>query len=64
MEDLEFKNRYYNNDEAYRQSKQANRMLTFAFADRLAGKKVTVVSCHPGDVNSKLSNDLGFGGHD
>jgi hypothetical protein len=23
---------------------------------------VTLLSCHPGDVNSKLSNDLGFGG--
>ena len=63
-DDLEFKNRYYNNDEAYRQSKQANRMLTSAFADRLAGQNVAVVSCHPGDVNSKLSNDLGFGGHE
>ncbi|MGD9329586.1 MAG: SDR family NAD(P)-dependent oxidoreductase, partial [Cyclobacteriaceae bacterium] len=64
MADLEFKKRHYNNDEAYRQSKQANRMLTSAFADKFAGQKVTVVSCHPGDVNSKLSNDLGFGGHE
>jgi len=64
MIDLEFKKRHYNNDEAYRQSKQANRMLTSAFADRFAGQNVTVVSCHPGDVNSKLSNDLGFGGHE
>ncbi len=64
MADLEFKKRHYNNDEAYRQSKQANRMLTAAFADKFAGQKVTVVSCHPGDVNSKLSNDLGFGGHE
>jgi NAD(P)-dependent dehydrogenase (short-subunit alcohol dehydrogenase family) len=64
MADLEFKKRHYNNDEAYRQSKQANRMLTVAFADKFAGQKVTVVSCHPGDVNSKLSNDLGFGGHE
>jgi hypothetical protein len=23
---------------------------------------VTVNACHPGDVNSRLSNDLGFGG--
>jgi NAD(P)-dependent dehydrogenase (short-subunit alcohol dehydrogenase family) len=64
MTDLEFKNRYYNNDEAYRQSKQANRMLSSAFAERLSGHNVSVVSCHPGDVNSKLSNDLGFGGHE
>ena len=25
---------------------------------------VTVNVCHPGDVNSSLSNDLGFGGHE
>ena len=25
--------------------------------------KIYVNSCHPGDVNSKLSNNLGFGGH-
>lgn len=62
--DLEFKKRNYNNDEAYRQSKQANRMLSIAFAERFAEQNVAVVSCHPGDVNSKLSNDLGFGGHE
>jgi len=64
IEDLEFKKRNYNNDVAYRQSKQANRMLSLAFAERLAKHKVAVVSCHPGDVNSQLSNDLGFGGHE
>ena len=31
MDDLEFKKREYDNDAAYRQSKQANRMLTVAF---------------------------------
>ena len=25
---------------------------------------MTVNACHPGDVNSALSNDLGFGGHE
>lgn len=64
IEDLEFKKRNYNNDVAYRQSKQANRMLSMSFAERLARHKVAVVSCHPGDVNSRLSNDLGFGGHE
>jgi hypothetical protein len=39
-------------------------MLSSAFAEKLADQKVKVVSCHPGDVNSKLSNDLGFGGHE
>lgn len=62
IDDLEFKRRRYNNDVAYRQSKQANRMLTVAWANRLAPSGITVNCCHPGDVNSKLSNDLGFGG--
>jgi NAD(P)-dependent dehydrogenase (short-subunit alcohol dehydrogenase family) len=61
--DLEFKHRRYNNGMAYRQSKQANRMLTVAFATRLKPYGITVNACHPGDVNSRLSNDLGFGGH-
>ena len=63
LEDLEFRRRRYDNDQAYRQSKQANRMLTVAFAERFQSKGVCVNACHPGDVNSKLSNDLGFGGH-
>ncbi len=62
--DLEFKQRIYNNDIAYRQSKQADRMLTVAFAERLAELNIHVNACHPGDVNSNLSNDLGFGGHE
>ena len=62
--DLEFKYRTYDNDTAYRQSKQANRMLTVAFAERLAPFHITVNSCHPGDVNSVLSNSMGFGGHE
>ena len=63
LSDLEFKRRRYNNGTAYRQSKQANRMLTVAFATRLKPYGITVNACHPGDVNSRLSNDLGFGGH-
>jgi NAD(P)-dependent dehydrogenase (short-subunit alcohol dehydrogenase family) len=62
LTDVEFKRRPYDNNQAYRQSKQANRMLTAAFAHRLAAHHVVVNACHPGDVNSKLSNDLGFGG--
>lgn len=60
--DLEFKRRTYDNDVAYRQSKQANRMLTVAWAKRLESEPIIVNCCHPGDVNSRLSNDLGFGG--
>lgn len=62
LEDLEFRRRGYDNDDAYRQSKQANRMLAAALAEPLAKDEIWIGSCHPGDVNSKLSNALGFGG--
>jgi NAD(P)-dependent dehydrogenase (short-subunit alcohol dehydrogenase family) len=62
--DLEFRRRRYNNNRAYRQSKQANRMLTAAFAERLKSRGISVNACHPGDVSSRLSNNLGFGGHE
>jgi NAD(P)-dependent dehydrogenase (short-subunit alcohol dehydrogenase family) len=64
LSDLQFKRRHYDNDSAYRQSKQANRMLTVAFAGRLKPFNITVNACHPGDVNSALSNSMGFGGHE
>ncbi len=63
INDLEFIKRPYDNDKAYRQSKQADRMLSVAFADRLK-PTISVNACHPGDVNSLLSNNLGFGGHE
>jgi NAD(P)-dependent dehydrogenase (short-subunit alcohol dehydrogenase family) len=62
LSDLEFVRRRYDNNTAYRQSKQANRMLTVAFAERLREDGVTVNVCHPGDVHSALSHNLGFGG--
>lgn len=62
--DLQFRSRRYDNDMAYRQSKQADRMLSAAFSERLRQNTIAVNACHPGDVNSRLSNDLGFGGHE
>lgn len=62
LSDVEFKRRHYNNDTAYRQSKQADRMLSVALAEELAPLGISVNACHPGDVNSTLSNNLGFGG--
>jgi NAD(P)-dependent dehydrogenase (short-subunit alcohol dehydrogenase family) len=62
LNDLEFRRRRYSNGEAYRQSKQANRMLTVAFAEHLKVSRVFVNACHPGNVSSALSNNLGFGG--
>jgi NAD(P)-dependent dehydrogenase (short-subunit alcohol dehydrogenase family) len=64
LDDLEFKRRPYRNGQAYRQSKQANRMLTVALAGRLKPFDVSLNACHPGDVNSGLSNNLGFAGHE
>ncbi len=64
LTDLEFRRRRYTNGEAYRQSKQANRMLTVAFAERLKPYGVSVNACHRGDVSSTLSNNLGFAGRD
>jgi NAD(P)-dependent dehydrogenase (short-subunit alcohol dehydrogenase family) len=60
--DLEFRRRGYDNDTAYRQSKQANRMLTVAFAERLRPMGISVNACHPGNVRSTLSTNLGYGG--
>ena len=62
LDDLEFKARRYHNDTVYRQSKQANRMLTRALVPLLGKQGITITAAHPGDVNSKLSNNLGYGG--
>lgn len=60
--DLEFKRRRFDNRSAYRQSKQANRMLTVAQAEELAEAGIVVNACHPGNPSSVLSRNLGFGG--
>ena len=63
LNDLEFTRRRYDNDSAYRQSKQADRMLSAAFSERLLPYRIAVNACHPGDVNSKFRTVLGFGAH-
>lgn len=62
LDDPEYKKRSYSNNSAYRASKQADKMLTIAFAKKLEEASIAVNACHPGDVNSNLSNNLGFGG--
>lgn len=62
LDDLQFTRRPYDNNVAYRQSKQADRMLTVAFAERLKPLGVAVNACHPGEVPSTLSHNLGFHG--
>jgi retinol dehydrogenase-13 len=64
MGDPEFRLKNYDNNSAYRQSKQADRMLSSAFAEKLKPLGIAVNVCHPGEVNSRLSNELGFGGHE
>jgi NAD(P)-dependent dehydrogenase (short-subunit alcohol dehydrogenase family) len=64
MDDLEFKRRRYNNHSAYRQSKQANRMLSAALAGKLASDSIAVNACHPGVVNSQLTAAMGSSGPD
>lgn len=64
LQDPEFQRRPYDNDQAYRQAKQADRMLAAAWAERLTDKGIAVNACHPGDVPSRLAGDLGFGGGD
>jgi len=64
LSDVEFKQRDYENNAAYRQSKQANRMLSTAFAKLVKTDNIMVNACHPGVVTSQLSGDLGFSGPD
>jgi NAD(P)-dependent dehydrogenase (short-subunit alcohol dehydrogenase family) len=64
LDDLQFRRRPYDNDTAYRQSKQADRMLSAAFAKRWPASAITVNACHPGDAHSALSHALGYGGHE
>ncbi len=54
MNDVQFTTRRYDGMAAYAQSKQANRMLTWVLAEKLAGK-VTANAVHPGFVASELN---------
>jgi NAD(P)-dependent dehydrogenase (short-subunit alcohol dehydrogenase family) len=54
LEDVEFKRRPYTGKDAYAQSKQANRMLTWALARRLEGTGVTANAMHPGFVATEI----------
>jgi len=60
MKDLQFKTRDFDSTTAYKQSKQANRMLSWAAADLFATDKISVHACHPGVVTSPLLQNLGM----
>lgn len=60
LEDLDFARRRYSASAAYRQSKQANRMLAWARAEALAGSGVAVNVAHPGWVATGIIRHLPF----
>jgi retinol dehydrogenase-13 len=61
IDDLDFEKRSYSGVKAYKQSKQANRMLSWGLQTRI-GDTVAVTSCHPGGVNTAIYDNLsGFG---
>lgn len=59
LTDVEFERRKYEGRTAYAQSKQADRMLTWAFARRLEGTPVTANAMHPGFVSTELFGKAG-----
>mmetsp|Transcript_19125 Transcript_19125/g.36848 ORF Transcript_19125/g.36848 Transcript_19125/m.36848 type:complete len:330 (-) Transcript_19125:216-1205(-) len=61
LNDVNFDRRRYNANSAYRQTKQADRMLSWAAAERFEEDGIIVHACHPGVVTSTLLNGLGFG---
>ena len=61
LDDVEFKKRTYNASTAYAQSKQADRMLTWAYARRLELTTVTANSMSPGAVSTPLLHALAPG---
>jgi NAD(P)-dependent dehydrogenase (short-subunit alcohol dehydrogenase family) len=54
LSDVEFARREWSGRAAYAQSKQADRMLTWALARRLAGTGVTANAMHPGLVATEI----------
>lgn len=52
--DVQFRRRAYSGRVAYAQSKQADRMFTWALARRLDGTGVTANAMHPGFVSTEL----------
>jgi NAD(P)-dependent dehydrogenase (short-subunit alcohol dehydrogenase family) len=53
-DDLDWAQRRWNGVLAYRQTKQANRMLAWAWARRLEGSGATINVAHPGGVNTNI----------
>jgi NAD(P)-dependent dehydrogenase (short-subunit alcohol dehydrogenase family) len=56
VDDLDRSRRGWNGIKAYRQSKQANRMLAWAWARRLDGSGATINVAHPGGVRTNIAH--------
>jgi NAD(P)-dependent dehydrogenase (short-subunit alcohol dehydrogenase family) len=54
LEDLQWERRRFGGIKAYKQSKQANRMVAWVFAERLRNSGVTVNVIHPGGVRTGI----------
>ena len=59
LSDTQYEKRPYRGIGAYRATKQASRMLTWALADRLRGKPVTANALNPGCVLTDLRRNVG-----
>jgi len=55
LDDLDFRRRRWTGLRAYEQSKQANRLLAWAWDRRLAGTGVTINVAHPGGVATSIA---------
>ncbi|MBK9036187.1 MAG: SDR family NAD(P)-dependent oxidoreductase [Myxococcales bacterium] len=56
VDDLAWTRRGWSGIKAYRQSKQANRMLAWAWARRLDGSGATINVAHPGGVRTNIAH--------
>jgi NAD(P)-dependent dehydrogenase (short-subunit alcohol dehydrogenase family) len=59
LSDTQYQNRRFSGTGAYRASKQASRMLTWALAGRLCGSPVTANALNPGYVLTDLTRQAG-----
>lgn len=59
LDDVEYRRRRFDGRNAYAQSKQANRMWTWALARRLEGSGVVANALHPGVVATELFGKAG-----
>ena len=58
LQDLNFEQRRFNGVDAFAQSKQANRMLTWGLSKRVSAQRVSVHACHPGTVATGLHKNV------